>query len=166
MERVAEQTRVKIVRDMVDEAALDSSVEDVAAPTITNEASAYAGVATFIKGFTVAFLTESLGGGWYDRAYEIFVSPTTYSLLTLHLSDKTESVYVGAYRVRPEKALTANEMFCTNSRNILGVFDETYDLATIKVVPKEWINTDYIIGGLSFGGSYVDSSKITITDNF
>lgn len=166
-EKVAVEVRGDITTDFLAEAKLDTVVQKIVAPAITDEATAFAGIKSFITAFSADFLTKATDISWLDKPYYIYVSPQTYTRAALHLSDKVDrTVSVGGFVVLPDRALTGSQMYCTYPKNILGIFDDTSDINRFKVVPKEYENKDYIVGGISFTGSYTDSKDIVITDNF
>lgn len=166
-ESVGDQLKEIIKSDMLVEAGLDANVTKVAVTASAGTGQGvYDAILEFIAGFTDEFTAEALEAGWWGN-YVIAVDPVSYTLLAGHLSDKTSGgcfgLCVGGFEVVADRILEADIMYCTPQRNILAVFDAVDDLYTVKIVSDDFKSTDYIVGGLGVGGSYIDSKKITIT---
>ena len=165
-EQVGEEVRAKVNTDILAEATADADVTKVTlAGLITTPANAYTTLIEFIDGLPAGFLNDALDKENYSY-YSISVSPAVYKLVSTHLSDKTSSygLRVGGFNVVADKNLTGKVMVAQKAGNGLVIFDSAEDLAKVRVVNYEWLNTSYIMTGLGFKGSYVDSTKIVISN--
>ncbi len=148
------------------EAVLDADVAKVVvAGALTTGQEAYNNLLTFVNGLSDAFTNKALDYDEYSY-YKIHVSTKLWKLLLGYLGDKVTDAFgvqVGGFLIRPNAELSLNEMICTPSKNFLVIFDDSSDLSKVKVINKEWLNKSYIVTGLAFKGSYVDSSEIVIS---
>jgi hypothetical protein len=148
------------------EATADVNVVKVAlAGLVDTPANTYATVKEFISELPSTMVNDALDS-YGNQYYYIKVSPAVYGLLASHLDDKVNSygINVGGFSVYGDKSLTGSQMVCSRDSNNIIVFDDSEDLAKIKIVVKEWLETSYIITGLGFKASYMDSSKIVISN--
>lgn len=166
-EQIRDEVRTLIHSQIIAEATTDTDVAKVSltAALIDTPANAYAAVLTFISGFSASFRDESLdrfNRDWYN----VEVSPEVYALVAQHLSDKVTSygIQIGGYNVVANKELSAKEMICQSYGNKLLFIDDSEDLTRIRIVKKEWLSKSYIITGMAFKASYMDSSKIVISN--
>lgn len=165
-EKIGDEVRAKINADIVTEALADADVTKVTlAGGVTTPALSYATLQEFIAGLPAAFVNLALDKDNYE-GYGIYISPEAYKQVALYLGDKVNSygISIGGFNVVADKTLAGNSMIAKSYRNGLVVFDDAMDLAKIKILNKEWLSTSYIITGLAFKGSYVDSSKIVISN--
>lgn len=166
-EQIRDEIRTLIHTQMIAEATTDTDVVKVslAAQTIDTPANAYAAVLAFIAGLPTALTNRALDR--YDRDfYKVEVSTEVYALVAQHLSDKVDNygITIGGLLVVANKELSAKEMICNSSGNKLLFIDDTEDLTKIRIVEKAWLNTNYIITGVAFKASYLDSTKIVISN--
>lgn len=165
-EKIGDEIRTKVNTDIRTEALADANVSKVAlSGNISTPALAYGTLIEFIEGLPSSFINLALDKDNYE-GYGIYISPEAYKQIAIHLSDKVSSygINVGGFNVVGDKTLSGNSMLAKSYRNGLVVFDDSADLAKIKVINEEWISTSYIVTGLAFKGSYVDSSKIVISN--
>ena len=165
-EKVGDEVRAKVNTDILAEATLDANVTKVTlAGGLTTPALSYATLLEFIAGLPASFVNLALDKDNYE-GYGIYVSPEAYGQIAIHLADKVSSygINVGGFNVVADKTLTGTVMVAKSYKNGLVVFDDSMDLAKIKIVNKEWLSTSYIMTGLAFKGSYVDSTKIVISN--
>ena len=165
-EKVGDEVRSKVITDVITEATADvNAVKVTLAGTITSPQNAYNTLLEFIAGFPAGFRDRIFDKHSYEY-YEINVSPEVYSLVASHLGDKhgTYGINISGLIIVADKTLLGDSMYCTSRKNILVAFDSAEDLNKISRLDKEWENTSYIITGLAFKGSYVDSSEIVISN--
>ena len=166
---IALETRQIITGDMLGHTLLDSEVVKVAAPAMpTDGASSFAAIQSFVQALPDGFVSQALDIGWLEDDYVVHVSSKVLSMALSYTADKTSGafMYVGGFRVEADPMLNYDEMFVTHRSNILAIFDDTADVNIVKVIPRDWENKDYLVGGVAVGGSYVDASKIITTNNF
>jgi hypothetical protein len=165
-EKVGDEVKAKVYNDILAEAVLDADVAKVVvAGALTTGQEAYNNILTFVNGLSDAFTNKALDYDEYSY-YKIHVSTKLWKLLLGYLGDKVTDAFgvqVGGFLIRPNAELTLNEMICSPSKNFLVIFDDSSDLSKVKVINKEWLNKSYIVTGLAFKGSYVDSSEIVIS---
>jgi len=169
VEKIGFEVREHIISDMINEAKNDTSVTKIAATAVTDEATAYSAIVDFVKAIPLPLKKKALDISWYEDTYVLYVDSNTFTLASLHLADKNNGgayIYVGGFRVEADALLDQDQMYFTSRRNILAVFDDLSDVNKTKIISKEELNLDYIIGGIAVGGSYVNGNDILITDNF
>lgn len=160
IEKVGAELRYDVVTDIMAEAALDTAVQKITVTAyVDTPEGAKATLDSFIHGMGLPYLTVTFGDSFW-RTNTIYVSPKLYTKFMTH--GDGDEFYAGFY-IEPEVALSGAEMFATPKSNILVAFDSTEDVNQFKVVPKDELNTDYIVGSIAFGGSYLDSSRIVIS---
>jgi hypothetical protein len=165
-EQIGDEFRTQFHTDVITEATADADVSKVTlVGGVTTPSLTYSTIIEFIDGLPVSFLEDALDQ--YSREYyTLQVSSEAYKNVATHLSDKGSSfgVSVGGFNISANKELSGNQMIAKSSRNDLLVIDDSQDIAEIKIVPKEWENKSYIVTGLAFKGSYVDSKRIVISN--
>lgn len=164
-EQIRDEIRFAIHSMIYTEAINDADVTKVAlAGTVDTPANAYATVLEFIDGFPQEFVDDALDK--YSREYySIEVSPEAYQQLAIHFSDIAGAEWnIGGYIVSANKDLGGNQMMAQSYRNQLLFIDDSEDLTKIKIVPKPWLSQFYIVTGVAFKGSYLDSKKIVISN--
>lgn len=164
-EQIRDEIRTQIHSDIIAEATIDTDIAKVTlAGGVTTPALAYATVLEFVAGLPAAFKNDALdkyNSDWYG----IEVSPEAYEQVASHLTDKVGGFYsVGGFSVSANKELTDNEMIAKSYRNDVLFIDDTEDLTKIHIVLKPWLSTNYIVTGVGFKGSYMDSLKIVISN--
>mgnify|MGYP000965306018 CR=1 FL=1 len=94
------------------------------------------------------------------------IFPSNYlEQLAIHFSDIAGAEWrIAGYSVSANKELSGNEMMICAMNNRLLFIDDTEDLTKIKIVEKPWLNKNYIITGVAFKASYIDSAKIVISN--
>ena len=165
-EQVGDEVRAQFHADIIAEATADANVTKVTlVGGITTPALAYATVVEFVDGLPAAFLADALDR-YSNEYYTIEVSVEAFKLLNEHLGDKVNSygVSIGGFNVTANKNLTGNLMIAKSYKNDLLVIDDAMDLAKVVVIEKAWENKSYIKTGVAFKGSYVDSTKIVISN--
>lgn len=161
-EIIGAEIKLIVFRDILTEGLADSLVKKVAVTAGDGTAAgALATLHSFVDGLSDTFLAEAYSEGYWND-YIIHVSPRTYSLLTQN-SDMHAFPVVAGFSVVANGTLTGDEMICTPDRNVLVAFDDTADANTFRVVSKQELSQEIIVGQLAFGGSYRDSKRIAIT---
>ena len=161
-EIIGTEIKSTVFAAILTEGAADAVVEKV---TVTagdgTAAGALATLHSFVDGLSDEFLDKAYDEGYWNE-YIIHISPRTYSLLTQN-ADLHSYPVVSGFSVIANSALSGDEMICTPDRNILVAFDDTVDANTFRVVSKQELSQEIIVGQLAFGGSYRDSERIAIT---
>lgn len=165
-EKVSDEIRLKFHSDIMTEATADVDVVKVTITgDITTPANTYSTLIEFIDGLPSNFLNDALDK--YSREwYGIEVSVEVYKLLKTYLGDKVNSygISIGGFYIEANKGLSGTQMIAKSFRNDLFIIDDSEDLSRVKVIRKEWENKSYIITGVAFKGSYLDSEKIVISN--
>ena len=160
---------IRALDNLLIEAAADSDVQTVAATPITDTATANAAIKGFITDLPAGVVAAHHDIESGDN-YTIFVSSTTKAFLEQYYnvpgSPHAKDLIVEGYRVEASATLRLNEIFAIEDNNFILFSDDDISNNVLSVVKNEEISTDYLIGNMSFVGTYLSPYKIVLTDNF
>ena len=165
-----------VIGDVLAEAAADANVSKIAVPAVTNPDSASTAIKAFIDGLPPAIVSEALSDEKENEYVHIFVSTELLALLHRHYDDSNnkssynkddgKSMFIEGYKINAIGGFSGSQMLAVNLSNVAIFIDDENDVDDFKVIYKEEINTDLIIGAISLAGSFLDSYKLAISNNF
>lgn len=145
-------------------ASADLRVVTEAPATVTDNASAYLGLLTFIQNLPSAIKSEHFSRDNYNR-YSILMNPEDIAAIRMHYETLGRDWYgdVAGFNLVGLDVFTSGNYMATPLSNLVYALDSESDFASFKIVKKEEVDKVFLIGGIGLGAGYIDPKRIVLT---